>query len=632
MKRMPWTCGVVALLACLAPVAFGAQAYVALGGPGGSVSQFRPIGGPPVRSFATPKGASDLLLNADTSRLYVGTTTARIADIVGGSPSLVAVMNPLTGATLAQFPVPNSVVKMVADATDDHLYATGIAPVTGAVQVMSLDLHTGLTASAPVPGASPFSLYPIALSRDGGTLYVPVSQSIAIFNAHTLSFVGSIPLPSNGIAAPPVVTLDGGTLLAAGAGKVYAIDLASRTLARTLPIVTSAAAFGTALSPDGRTFYVSAGTLSAIDVASFTVKASAALGQTNPYRLGISPDGSRLFATDLTYGRTAVVDAATLSVRATLQSIAPPFGVAVLANGQALVLNENSNAMALVDAQALAVTGGFPVGDAPGTPTLAAGKLFVPEVANLAVQQDPLAPTAARPVNVGFILTSGAVTLADRVYANSGSMVRVINPALEKVTGSVVLKTGSLGSALSIAASGDGQTLLASYVVLQIDGGPTDAGIIQLNTATGMQKKIHSPSIVPDRIVSSAAGTLAYGIGYYSPNQVGVWDTANGVFVRSALMPGNPSYAALAVSADGNTLYLVDQHGKIDFVDAASLQVRAAVPVGVSPSCIAISADGTRGLVCDATSNRATVIDLVAPGVVGTVELGAPSAGALFLD
>lgn len=629
---MPWRCGTVALLVCLAPAAFAAEAYVALAGPGGSVSQFRPIGGSPVKSFATPRGASDILLNADTSRLYVGTTTARIADIPAGSASLVAVMNPLTGATLAQFPMPSSVVKMVADATDDHLYATGTAAVTGEVQVMSLDLHTGLTAKTAVPGASPFSLYPIALSRDGGTLYVPVTHSIAIFNAHTLNFIGSMALASNGIVAPPLVTLDGRTLLAAGAGKVYAIDLASRTLAKTLPIATSAAAFGTALSPDGKTFFVSAGTLSAIEVASLTVRASAALGQTNPYRLGISPDGSRLFATDLTFGRTAVVDAATLAVRATLQSIAPPFGVAVLANGHALVLNENSNAMVRVDAQALAVTGGFPVGDAPGTPTLAAAKLFIPEVANVALQPRPLAPIAARPVNVGFITTNGAVTLAERVYVNSGSSVRVIDPTLERVTGSILLQTGSLGSALSIAASGDGQTLLASYVVLQIDGGPTDAGIIQLNTATGRQKKIHSPSIVPDRIVSNAAGTVAYGIGYYIRSQVGVWDTTNGVFVRSVTLPGNPSYVALGVSSDGNTLYLVDQQGKVDFVDAASMHVVATVPVGVGPSGIAVSADGTRALVTDAKSNSATVIDLIAMGAVGTVDLGAPSTGALFLD
>lgn len=620
---------------CISAPSWAAQAYVSLGGPGGSVSVFKPTGGAAQQSYGTPKGASDLLLGADGNTLYVGTTTLRVADIGGGSPALVAALDPLSGAPIAQFPMPHSVFKMVADGTGDHLYASGNATATGAAQVMSLDLHTGATASAPVPGAQPFDVYPIGLSPDGGTLYVPVQDSIAVFNAHTLALLGSIALAGNGIVAPPFVTPDGATLLAVGQGKLYVIDTATRTLKQTVSVPASAACFGTALSPDGKTLYVSAGVLSAIDVATLAFKGTASLGQTNPYRLGLSADGSTLYATDLTYATTAVVDTATMTQKATLHSIAPPFGVAVAKTGQALLLNENSNAMALVDTQSMSVIGGFPVGDAPGTPVLAAGKLFVPEVANLAVQDKPLNPRPAKPVNLGFIVTSGAAAVGGKVYANSGSAVRVVSPLLDAATGSLILRTGGtggIGSALEIAGANDGRSLLASYVVLQIDGGPIDAGLIRLDTLTRQQKQVHSLPFVPNAIAANDAGTAAFGIGFYLPSQVGLWDLVNNVFVKSVVIPGNPDYVALAPGRDGKKLYLVDQKGKLDILDAGSLALLGSLPLGVGPSAIAISADGTRALVTDAGANSAVVVDLAGPAVVGSVNLGAPSSGAVFLN
>ena len=50
------------------------------------------------------------------------------------------------------------------------------------------------------------------------------------------------------------------------------------------------------------------------------------------------------------------------------------------------------------------------------------------------------------------------------------------------------------------------------------------------------------------------------------------------------------------------------------------------------PSGIAISADGTQALVSDSTSNTVTVVDLATATAAGTVNVGAPSAGAVFLD
>ncbi|MBS0447763.1 MAG: hypothetical protein JSR59_17625 [Proteobacteria bacterium] len=622
------------LLCCAALPALAAEAYVSLAGPGGSVSQFRDIGGAPIRTLSTPPGAVDLLLSPEESKLYIGTTTTAQNDVQGGSPSLVAVLDGTTGAVIKTYPMPGSVVKMVRDTAGRHVYATGIL-AAGDVVVMSLDTLSGATSASPVPGASPFHLYPIGISPDGTSLFVPAGNAVTIFDAATLAVTGTIPLTSSVVVAPPLVTPDGKTLLVVGGNVVSLIDIATRTVAHTVTIATSAVAFGDALSPDGKTCYVSAGTLTAIDVATHTIKGSVALGQTNPYRLGISPDGSTLYSTDLTYGTTLVIDAATLATRHTLRSIAPPYAIVVKSNGNAVILNENSNRVARVDTASLTTQTGFAVGDAPQAGVLAAGKVFIPEVANVAVQRTPDAPTPARPIADNLIIASSAAALGNKVYVNEGSLVRVINANLEIATGAIRVRVpanGGIGSALDIAASGDGRSLLASYEALEIDGPPVAGGIVKIDTTTGAQKPISSFPFIPGIVTSNRTGTASYALGFLSAAQVGVWDTANDVFVKSVVVPGGPSYVGLAAGADGSVLYVADQHGKVDLLDGATLQLLGSIATGGHPSGIAISADGKQALVTDGTSNTVIVVDLASGSVAGTVNVGGPSAGAVFLD
>lgn len=624
------------LLVCAAWSAAGwsAQVAVSLGGPGGSVSEFRPAGGPPLRSFSVPPGAVDALLSADGRTLWVGTTHTAVADIPAGAPSLVAALDPDTGAVLRSYPLSSSVVKMVLSPDSTRLFATALDPASGAVQVLALDLATGQVLTASVPGAQAYHLYPIGLSPDGATLCVPVTDAIRLFGTAGLIPLGSVPLAANGIVAPPWVTPDGRTLLAAGNGRAYVVDLAQQKLVNTIALTASAAAFGAVLSPDGATFYVNAGTLNVIDVPSQSLRATLALGQNNPYRLGLSPDGGTLYATDLTVATTAVIDTQALRVRQTLKSIAPPFAVAVRPNGHALLLNENANAVAVVDSDSRRVLQSFPVGDAPGTPALVAGKLFIPEVANLALQRTPLAPQPAKVLPVGFIATSSAVALGNTVYANQGSAVRWVDVQRERVGGGLLVNTGGggLGSAFLLAATGDGQALLASYAVFAIDGGPTDGGIVWIDALTHRQQRLSSRPFVPNQIASNTGGTRAFGIGLLDSAQVGVWDLGTRTFLQKATLPGSPSYVALAVSPDGNTLYLADQKGKLDIVDALTLQWRGSVAAGPRPSGIALSQDGRQALVTDAQSTRATLLDVITPAWLGEVELGAPSTGAVFLN
>lgn len=633
MKHLLARLVAAALLAAAFLPALAATAFVSLGGPGGSVSRFSASGGAALSSFATPPGASTLLLSNDGTRVFVGTTTNAQGDIRGGAPSLVAVLDAASGAVQRQYAMPGSVVQMVKNAAEDHVYATGTL-ADGTVVVMSLDLVSGATASVAVSGASAFHLYPIGISPNGTRLFVPAESTIWAYDTASLASTGSLSLPNHGIVAPPLVTPDGSTLVTVGNGIVRAIDTATLTVTKSLNVTTSAAAFGAAMSADGLSYYVNAGTITKIDVPTLTAKLSANLGQTNPYRLGLSADGKTLFATDLTYATTLVVDTGTLTAQQTLNHIAPPWAVAVRNDGQVLVLNENSNAVARVDSLARTLLGSFPVGDAPGAGVFSAGRLFIPEVSNLAVQEKPSAPTAVKPIDVKFIVTDSAAAVGSKVYANSGSLLKVINPQLERVMRTMQVRVpagGNIGTALSIAAAGDGRSLLASYVVFNISGVPVDGGLVKIDTQLGSQKPLSSKLFLPWLLTGDRSGAFAYATGFLAADQVGRWDLSTNSFDKSATLPGSPNYSALAVSADGATLLLADSaHGKVDFLNAATLQLQTSLTLGGKPTGIAVSPDGSQAAVTDGTSNTVIFVDMATRTVQGSVNVGAPASAVVF--
>jgi YVTN family beta-propeller protein len=194
-----------------------------------------------------------------------------------------------------------------------------------------------------------------------------------------------------------------------------------------------------------------------------------------------------------------------------------------------------------------------------------------------------------------------------------------------------VPSSGGIGTALAIAAAGDNISLLASYVVFDFSGTPADGGLVKIDTVLGKQKPLSSKLFLPWRVAGDRIGAFAYATGYFAANQVGRWDLANNRFDKSATVPGNPDYSALAVSADGSTLLLADAaHGKIDFLNAATLQLQGSLAVGPKPSGIAVSPDGSQVAVTDGTSNTMIFVDLATRTVQGSVNVGAPSLAVVF--
>lgn len=90
----------------------------------------------------------------------------------------------------------------------------------------------------------------------------------------------------------------------------------------------------------------------------------------------------------------------------------------------------------------------------------------------------------------------------------------------------------------------------------------------------------------------------------------------------------------VAVSPDGQTIYVTDSIANtLSEVDAATLRVKATIPVGEMPWQVAVSSDGSTAYVANPDSNSVSVVDTATATVTGTVSVpGDPDAVALTPD
>jgi len=90
----------------------------------------------------------------------------------------------------------------------------------------------------------------------------------------------------------------------------------------------------------------------------------------------------------------------------------------------------------------------------------------------------------------------------------------------------------------------------------------------------------------------------------------------------------------LAISKDGNTLYVVAQDAnQLMVVDAVSKEVRQHIPVGDFPHSVVLSQDGSKAYVSNQWSDNVMIIDLSRGEVTDTISTGnGPSGITLSLD
>jgi DNA-binding beta-propeller fold protein YncE len=172
----------------------------------------------------------------------------------------------------------------------------------------------------------------LAVAGDGARLYVGSSavQSLTVIDGPTRSVLASWPLS----AAPAALAVsgDGSRLYVLLAGGVLqSFDTTSGVLLASLNLGGGS---GLAVSPDGATVYVAAGTLRVVQASTLTATASVSTGADhNITRVALSPDGSKAWVVHdigIFSGGVSVIDTKSQGVIATsdVGSILGPIALA----------------------------------------------------------------------------------------------------------------------------------------------------------------------------------------------------------------------------------------------------------------------------------------------------------------
>jgi YVTN family beta-propeller protein len=104
-------------------------------------------------------------------------------------------------------------------------------------------------------------------------------------------------------------------------------------------------------------------------------------------------------------------------------------------------------------------------------------------------------------------------------------------------------------------------------------------------------------------------------------NDVSVIDNLN--FKTIKTIPVGKSPTGVAISPTRNEVYVVNtDSSSLSVIDAESNAVVAAIGVGGKPYFIDVSSDGERGYIANSTSNNVSVIDLIGRKVIATIGVG----------
>ena len=583
-----------------------------------------------------------MALSPDGTTAYVATSSSGQADVPPGAANSLAVYQLSNWNLLRQIALPVSPTEIVINTSGDHVYGVAVDPQSGAHFVISIDLGNNGVSTAALPATTPADLLPIAVSPDGATLYTGSAnkKQLTVLDASTLLQTGSIALTGTTGPAPPVITPDGKTLAlivnSGGRAALDIVNLATQQVA-AVTLKTKAFPFGLALSKDATTVYVNGSHVFAIRLADGAIVGAANNKSQDPYRVAITPDGSTLYASDLTAAATAVVDASSLTVTGALETLAGAYQIAFTPQGHGYVLNENGSAALRVDTSAMKVAATVPIGDGPFQVLSNAGgtEIFVVNLGgNLSVIRNAGTATSAIPVSIG--LGTAGMTLLDKSLYVLSTGLNSVNPATLEVSPRmpVPLPNHLFFAANSyIAASPVGPQLFIPYLTLD-DEGVTGGGLLIDNTKTGNAPLINSGAITGGPLVVSADGAHVFASGgtqFNPPNNTLLDFDIPGHTLAQNVTFGAANYVAVALSKDGGTLYCVDSRGKVDLISAAKFAPAGSISAGVRPSGIAISPDGTQALLTDSASNSITVLDLIHNQVAGTIAAGAPSSGAAYL-
>ncbi|MFT3863782.1 MAG: PKD domain-containing protein [Solirubrobacterales bacterium] len=305
-----------------------------------------------------------------------------------------------------------------------------------------------------------------------------------------------------------------------GAHTVTPIDLATNQVGA--PIQVGADPDSVAISPDGRTAYVSNeidGTVSVIETATDRVIGAPIAAGSNPAEVALTPNGATLYVTDELSNRVTVIDTATREPIGSIKVGSFPNGIAVAPDGlSALVSNAGADTVSVIDTLANTVAPApIAVGDEPlGIAFTPDGKkAFVADgngksVTVIDARTDTVEGAA---IKVGKEPGAIAVTTeGSRAYVanDESNSVSVIDTATNQVVGTAV-KVGAAPTGIAITP--DGRT---AYVAASGAGGvsPIDLATSSVGALVATGEEAFAVAIPPDQtpLASFSVGPATAGV------------------------------------------------------------------------------------------------------------------------
>ncbi len=248
------------------------------------------------------------------------------------------------------------------------LYVSSRGP-GGVWELLVIDLAIGSVVAAPPIGSFAGGL---ALTPDGGRVYIAEQApgTVSVLDAATNKIVDTI--DTGGAPRAVVAHPDGSRIYAADLiGFVHEINVATGMV--TDSIATPGGPFGIALHPILNRLYVTTDDgLTVIDLASNTLITSIPLGVSS---IDVALTCDRAFVTDSVADTVSVIDLATNTVLTTVQMSGDSWGIDSHPNGSRVyAVNLSDDLVSVINTASLSVVTTVPVGNGPsGIGTFVAG-------------------------------------------------------------------------------------------------------------------------------------------------------------------------------------------------------------------------------------------------------------------
>ncbi|MBD1363017.1 beta-propeller fold lactonase family protein [Mucilaginibacter sp. ZT4R22] len=573
------------------------------------------------------------------------------------STNSVSVISIATHSVVANIPVGNAPSGVAVNPQGTLVYVTNADANAIGNTVSVISTATNKVVAGVFVGEGPRG---IVVGADGSRVYVANSNSdnVSVIDAANNYVIATIPTGQTPVGM--VISPDGSKLYVANTngGSVSVIALSDNSVIATIPIEKFSNFL--AVSPDGKTLYATNGggtTVTVINAITNSIIKKIEVGS-NSWGIAISPDGSKAYVA-LTTGATAIIDlvSGTVSTRSTPSNpqtiaIAPDGTIYITdaAGGNLNYYNADFSYGGQIHVGAGLVFGNFikksqPCTASPVTFTITVNPASTTTITNGPVSGDISAcigAASASPFIQQFKVSGTGLT--DNITATAPTGFELsLAPASGYGNSVSVPQSGGKVSEVRVyvrSAATANSGYISGSVALASAGTP-----VKYVGVNGWVNKLPAVNNPDDKFV--AKGETLPVINLTGTANIYRWTNDNPSIGLAASGEGDitsftaintgstPVVANIRVTPVPAQLAYISNYNDntVSVVDIAGSRVLTTIPVGKSPTGIAVARDGSMVFVANYDSDNISVISTFSNKVINTIAVGKnPSAVAVSTD